>query len=384
MDTLQSRLGSFSLLKKHYKKVKSSVQKKRRKRNNDPSYVLNITEGDVLKLSEQILDGTYKFSKLTPLEIEKPHKPGTYRGLLIPEPKDRIVHRAMLEVLLPHYEIYINEAPSYGVLKGRGVQKVFNDLKMELPRWKYEYVLIADIQKFFNRIDKKKLEIEISRFLDDSSLNNLVRSLLQAQFKSNPKDLSLFPDENNGIPQGCSLSPLFSDVFLKRFDIQMKKSGYKVIRYIDDFMILCKSKNEMYNGYRKARKILKSMGLNLDLYKRDKCQALSFGEKPSFLGVQIDADFHFVPSPQKFNGFKQKLGNNLLRLGNIKIRDKALENLTGMIEGWVGAYKMCSKESLDKCYKEINTGILNALSRILKQGSITQYEFGKFKRVLMI
>jgi hypothetical protein len=139
----------------------------------------------------------------------------------------------------------------------------------------------------------------------------------------------------------------------------MAAAGYVVFRYIDDFMVLCNSKKEAYNAYRRARKILKAIHLNLDLYNEEKCKAVSFEESPSFLGVQIGINAHFQPSKKKFGVFKQKLGNTLVFLKNSDLREDSLKKINGMIQGWCGAYKMCDRANLEKCYDELNEILLN-------------------------
>ena len=169
-----SRVGSFSLLRKHADKVAQKVTRNRRKQRKKKNFKLNITDKELETLANQIISGQFRFSSFTPQEIRKANNKG-YRGLMIPKRNDRIVHRAMLEVVLPYYINYIKKGNSYGVNKGRGIQKAFVDLKGLLKQQEYTHVLVADVQKFFNTIDKNSLEKKVLSFLKkDHSLENLI------------------------------------------------------------------------------------------------------------------------------------------------------------------------------------------------------------------
>lgn len=364
-NNLLSQLGSFNLLKKAATKINSSIRRRAKQKNLPPRL---ITDEQLHKLQITILSGRFNFKGFYAKEIRKKDKK-TFRGLSIPSSKlDRVVYKALLYVLFPIFENYISSSVSYGVVKKKGLHVAIKDLVEHINQG-YEFVLTADIKSFFNEIPKWLLRQVILPKLPDNSINKLVGEALIFEYRNSPNDWELFPDYNIGIAQGTALSPLFADIFLKSFDKVMKKNGFVVLRYVDDFVLLGKTRKELYKGYLKARSILKTLRLNLHEYNHKKCKASHISEFPTFLGIDVGPNGYLRPNKHKLHTFKQKLDGLIERLPQTKLEEN-LESLNSAIEGWSGAYKICNRIELEKYYSELNELILKGLNRLSAQKRI--------------
>lgn len=343
MVTMLSRVGSFSLLKRCGDRAASSIRRSARKRLREGTPTsgasFSFTEESIRSLASTIESGGFVFSPLTPMEIPKGIS-GKFRGLSVPRKIDRVAHRAMYRVLLPEYIPIISEHASYGVLRRRGVKVALSHLKKAFSIHG-EYVLICDIQKFFNNLDRKKLAEKILSPLPDRSLDELVIQLLAPRYSRKPKHPDLFPGEIYGIAQGCSLSSVFADVYLKEFDAAMHELGYFVIRYVDDLIIVCRTHEQTHEAYFRAAEILGGLSLRLDAFGKAKCRSCHISDGPEFLGVKIDAQGRLNVEPKKAYQFKQSIGSLVRSLGPEKKRREREETLCNMINGWLGAYACC-------------------------------------------
>ncbi len=367
-NTLLSQLGSFNLLKRAANKTNSSLEKRAKEKKVKPRL---ITKGQLVELQEAIVSNQFYFKGFFAKEIKKKDKK-TFRGLSISSAKiDRVVYKALLYILLPVFKDYISSSPSYGVLKKKGLHRAMKDLVGYIDKG-YEYVLIADIKSFFNQIPKWLLKQELIPKLPDNSINRLISQALVFEYRNIPNDWDLFPDYNRGIAQGTALSPLFADIFLKKFDIAMKDNGFVVLRYVDDFILLGKTKGELHRGYLKARSILKTLRLDLYEYNHKKCKPSHLNGFPSFLGIDIGPRGYLRPNKTKLHTFKQRVDTLIEKLPQSPNLEESIKKLNNAIEGWSGAYKICNRDELEIHYTNLNRQLANGLLRLINQKRIKQ------------
>ena len=117
---------------------------------------------------------------------------------------------------------------------------------MPSPKSRFSFERLIPSQIFFGEVNKEQLlKTQIFPTLPDDSLNDLINSALNQEIggldKIKQHQQKYFEDLNTGIPQGNPLSPLLSNIYLSPFDIYLKKRGYNLVRYADDFIILCKN-----------------------------------------------------------------------------------------------------------------------------------------------
>ncbi|OGY45643.1 MAG: hypothetical protein A2744_03080 [Candidatus Buchananbacteria bacterium RIFCSPHIGHO2_01_FULL_44_11] len=354
MIDLLSQIGSFNLLFKHAKRVNQKIKKSAKKRNKKSHICYPIDR--LANLQNLILTRKFKFLGFDGIAIPK-KDPKKKRPLSVPEPRDRIVYAAINELVKPKLFGFLSKAPSYGVLKRRGTHKAFEEVKKYLQE-ENEFILKVDIHNFFNEIDKKKLALYLNDEIEDKSIDFLITGCIYFEYRTLPRDENdrkLFPLSDCGIAQGNSLSPLFADVYLKSFDIEMKRLGIKIVRYVDDFIVFSKTKRERYDNYRKINKYLKKLDLKIGQYnnKDEKCQAGCIKDKIEFLGIEIQPNGSFIIIPKRDHQFKLKIGGEIRKIKTNNIEDK-VKLINGLINGWVGAYSMCDKKFLEAHYNKLN------------------------------
>jgi len=213
-------------------------------RNNGSAGVDDITteqyerevEANLVWLAERLRDGTYH-----PKAIRRTHIPksdGKMRPLGIPTVQDRIVQGAVRQVIEPIFEKQF-AAHSYGFRPGRGCRDALRRVQ-QLMETGHRYVVDADLKSYFDTIPHQKLMDLVRRQVADGRVLKLIESFLEAKIMEGADQWT----PTSGAPQGAVLSPLLSNVYLDPLDHQMASAGYEMVRYADDFVILCQTKEQ--------------------------------------------------------------------------------------------------------------------------------------------
>lgn len=188
----------------------------------------------VWELSDQLKAGTYR-----PQDVRRVHipKPGTNetRPLGIPTVRDRTVQAAIVNVIEPIFEIDFAEH-SYGFRPERGCKDGLRRVD-QLLKEGYIHVVDADLKSYFDTISHEILMSRLEEKIADGSLLSLIQSFLKANILDGAKKWT----PEGGAPQGAVLSPLLSNIFLDPLDHLLAKAGFEMVRYADDFVILCRT-----------------------------------------------------------------------------------------------------------------------------------------------
>jgi RNA-directed DNA polymerase len=215
-----------------------------------------------------------------------PKAGGGQRPLGIPTVRDRIVQQALLQVLEPIFEVKFSNR-SHGFRPERGCQSAL-DVVDRAVKAKYEWVVDADIEAFFDTVDHAKLVAALNEEIADGSVLDLISRMLKAGVV-HPSVGDVEPTEL-GTPQGGPLSPLLANVYLHHFDEQMAAAGYGLVRYAADFVIFAKSERAARIALGLASEVLEgSLGLTLH---PEKTRVVSVAEGFEFLG------FHYIRDPK--------------------------------------------------------------------------------------
>jgi RNA-directed DNA polymerase len=194
-------------------------------------------DANVRKLSDDLRQNTY-----CPHPIRRTFipKPGTreQRPLGIPTVRDRVVQAAVVHVLEPIFEKEFAEQ-SYGFRPGRSCKDALRRVD-ELLKRGYVHVVDVDLKSYFDTIPHEPLLARLRERVADGRVLALVESFLKAGVMSGWETYT--PEE--GAPQGAVLSPLLSNVYLNPLDHLMAARGFEMVRYADDFVILCRSAEE--------------------------------------------------------------------------------------------------------------------------------------------
>ncbi len=287
----------------------------------------------------------YRGSLLSQAGKKKP------RPLKIPPVIDRIVQKSLSQVIEPFFAD-LNLPCSHGYISGRSPATALDQM-LKLRDQGYNIVLEADIKNFFDSVDHVCLTDLIKSVLHfDDSLMALFDAAIKTQI-GNPDEFSseelleYFPDGNIGVPQGGILSPLFANAYLSSFDHCMLLAGFKLIRYADDFVVLCKSEQEAFRAYDIARDKLQSFKLilhPLNEGENPKTRITNFNDGFCFLGVQFNGRT-LTCSRKAMIKFKENIRE---RTDVRKSPDfiQSILNLRRSIESGAKSYGFCHAENL--------------------------------------
>lgn len=230
----------------------------------------------IVRLSHLARTNTYIPKPLRVRKIPKRNRK-EWRVLRIPTVTDRVLMRAVLQVLYPILEDKFFEC-SFGYRPGIGLRDAVHRILI-LRVNDYRWVLDADIDDYFNQVDQNILMHFLREDLPDQSLFHLIRSWLDI---GRPD-----PQIPKGIPMGSPLSPVLANVFLHRLDQKVIQDGNKMVRYADDFLVFAQTKQEVKRAYHRVEKYLKELHL---AYEPNKTRLTSFADGFKFVGVWFEGD----------------------------------------------------------------------------------------------
>lgn len=342
---------------------------------------------NIKNLQQNLKNGTLEFHPLRGHLI--PKDGNDQRALKILSVRDRVLCHGILN-LISRYFRKLNLKCSFAYIEGRGREKAIAEI-LRLREKGYWHVLEADIQHFFDEVNQNLLLDIVYSKLPDESLNKLIKESLDSEIGNKDRftaeALKFFPDGTVGIPQGGILSPLFANAYLSSFDKEMTNQGFNLIRYADDFVVLCKSPDEAQRAYGVASQFLsKQLGLQIHELSdkgEGKTRITNFAEGFDFLGITFN-HHTIIPSRKSRERFQKKLGEltevqaftNLLDIGY---------RLKLTISGWAQAYSFCHPENIKYRHKimsdifgSLDTEVRNHVAIILKHCDLLPHKVRGF------
>ena len=281
-------------------------------------------------LVEDLRTGKYQPHAVKRVWIPKPGSTDK-RPLGIPSVRDRVVQTALLNVLEPIFDIGFSEH-SYGFRKGRGCHHALEQVE-KLLNAGYRYVVDADLKAYFDTIPKDRLLDRVGERVSDRSIVGLVKKFLEQGVMDG---LSEFTPEA-GTPQGAVISPLLANIYLNPLDHLMAEAGFALIRYADDIVILCRSREEADRALVKLKQWVEENGLQLHPTKTKVVDSQTEGF--DFLGYTFRGELR-LPRKKSLDKLKETVRAKTRRTNGSSLAC-IVDSLSRTLQGWFGYFEHC-------------------------------------------
>lgn len=309
----------------------------------------------VWELSDRIKAGAF-----TPQAIKRTHiaKPGTQelRPLGIPTVRDRVVQKAIVNVIEPIFERDFAEH-SYGFRPGRGCQDALRRVE-ELIEAGHVYVVDADLKSYFDTIPHDRLMQRLEEKIADGPVLRLIQAFLQAEIMDG---LAHWTPEK-GAPQGAVLSPLLSNVYLDPLDHRAAEAGFPMVRYADDFVILCRTAKEAQQALELVQSWVAENGLTLHPTKTKVVDVRSEGF--DFLGYHFRGGYR-RPREKSVKKLKANLRAKIPRKSGKSLRC-IIADVNQTLRGWHAYFQHSRPNSV---FDRIDRFVRQRLRALLKKRS---------------
>ena len=213
------------------------------------------------QLHEELKTDTYRPLPVRQKLIPKEGQPNEQRKLGIPAIIDRVCQQALVNRLQPIFEPVFDDA-NFGYRRGLSTKDALRKVWKEIETGA-EWIVDADLKDFFGSADQTKLLALVSQRVSDGRVLRLIEAMLKAGIWG---DGRLFPTER-GVAQGGVISPILSNVLLTPFDREMRRRGYQLTRYADDWCITCSTADQARVALETASRVLRQLGVRLNLRK---------------------------------------------------------------------------------------------------------------------
>ncbi len=368
------KLKVHSLIDKVYHPTNLAMAWKRVKENRGAGGIDGIHVDEFEKVAEEELgalhinlkEGTYKPSPVKRVYIPKRGKPDEKRPLGIPTIRDRVCQQALKNRLEPIFERTFNDC-SFGYRPRRSPHDAMKKIWREIQQGN-EWIVDADLRDYFGTVDHEKMIDMVAEQVSDGRILDLVRKMLKAGYIDKKRRY----ETKAGTPQGSVISPLLSNIYLTPFDNAMTEKGFKLTRFADDWLVVCKSRAEAEKALKTAKAELEKLGLSLHPGKT-RIANIKWGFE--FLGYKIKQGKGF-----KLPKDKIKTATNPLNLyafpadksikrfmDTIRLRTKRkipitlkelIEGINPVIRGWGTYYR---KAHVRKLFNKLDRWIIRRL-----------------------
>ena len=243
------------------------------------------------RLAVELAGGSYRPQPLRGFTLPKAE--GGSRTIGVATVRDRVVQGAALLLLMPYVESLLQPC-SYAYRPGRSHQDALAAVRA-LREEGFHWIAEADVEAFFDSIPHGPCLQAVRNIVDDTPFLALLEAWLTTPIvgAADPRT------PGRGLPQGLCLSPLLSNLYLDPFDRAMTGVRHRLIRFADDFVVMCRSRAAAYAALRDAERALQHLDLRLN---SQKSSVTSFDQGFAFLGGQFEGapglEVGFTPAPR--------------------------------------------------------------------------------------
>ncbi len=345
--------------------------------------------GSIDRLQKRLAKGKFQFSPQRGIPKRKTNS--STRPLVVAPLEDRIIQRAILEVLISHVRAVkeiMSTRTSIGGIPGRGTRHALELITNAIDQGA-SYFIRSDIEGFFMRIPKPVVKAFVAKHVKDKEFLGLFDGALNTELE-NLDQLGeykmLFPVGDEGVAQGSALSTLAGNIVLKEFDDRLNGQNITCVRYIDDYILLGPGEGRVNKAFESSQRLLKR--LNMNAYSPwetvGKAEHGRVTHQISFLGCEINPSQKLIqPSKKNRRELLRKIRTqvdealrNLQQVNTVdqppKVRQRYAQTLVkidGIISGWGHAFQFSNcgptfdslDHEIDKLLQKFNTKVKQIL-----------------------
>jgi RNA-directed DNA polymerase len=291
----------------------------------------------IQKLSMELRDGTYRPA---PSRRQWIPKPGTNekRPLGIPVVRDRTVQAALKAVVEPIWERDFADH-SYGFRPGRGCEQAVERVE-ELLKRGHTVVVDADLKGYFDSIPHDLLMTKVRERIADGKVLGLIQKFLEAGVL---EEMHGWEPTESGTPQGGVISPLLANVYLNDLDHDVARRGWEMVRYADDFVLLCRDEAEALRVMDHLKEWTEKAGLTLHPTKT-RVVDYGKGEGFDFLGWHFERNLKW-PREKSLEKLRTTLREKTSRTSGQSL-SRIITSLNQTLRGWYGYFRGSVKNVL--------------------------------------